>query len=121
MLRTNDDMRTRFGVEKSMIGIMASLHEVRPLELNPQQLQLAVRPGDGRGSTSTTLVPRTDTTIVDRRTRVEYRRSLRISGPFSGPLTSRSPTSTSMSLSRTREASWPSIPPLPGPLEQLKM
>jgi hypothetical protein len=40
MLRTNDDMRTRFGAEKSMIGITTSLHEVRPLGLNRQQLQL---------------------------------------------------------------------------------
>jgi hypothetical protein len=41
MLRANDDMRMRFGVEKSMIGIMASLHEVRPPGLSRQQLQLA--------------------------------------------------------------------------------
>jgi hypothetical protein len=37
------------------------------------------------------------------------------------PLTSKSPTSISTSLSRTREAGWPSIPPLPEPLGQLKM
>jgi hypothetical protein len=117
----NDDMRTRFGAEKSMIGIMASLREVRPPGLSRQQLQLAAQPGDGRGSTSITPLPGTDTTIVDRRTRVEYRRSLHVSGPFSGPLTSRSPTLTSTSLSRTREAGWPSIPPLPKPLGQLKM
>jgi hypothetical protein len=121
LLRANDDMRTRFGAEKSTIGITTSLHEVRPLGLSRQQLQLAAQPGDGRGSTSTTPLPRIDTTIVDRRTRVEYRRSLHVSGPFSGLLTSRSPTSTSTSLSRTREAGWPSIPPLPGPLGQLKM
>jgi hypothetical protein len=30
MLHVNYDMRTRFGTEKSMIGITASLHEVRP-------------------------------------------------------------------------------------------
>jgi hypothetical protein len=121
MLRTNDDMRTRLGAEKSMIGIMASLRGVRPPGLSRQQLQLAAQPGDGRGSTSTTPLHRTDTTIVDRRTRVKYRRSLHVSGPFSGPLTSGSPTSTSTSLSRTREAGWPAIPPLPGPLGQLKM
>jgi hypothetical protein len=121
MLRANDDMRTRFGAEKSMIGITTSLHEVRPPRLNRQQLQLAARPGDGRGSTSTTPLLGTDTTIVDGRTRVEYRRSPRVSGSFSGPLTSRSPTSTSTNLSRTREADWPSIPPLPGSLGQLKM
>jgi hypothetical protein len=85
MLRTNDDMRTRFRAERSMIGITTSLHEVKPPGLNREQLQLAARPGDGRGSTSTTPLPGTDTTIVDRRTRVEYRLSLRVSGPFSGP------------------------------------
>jgi hypothetical protein len=36
MLHANDDMRTRFGTEKSMIGIMASLHEFRPLGLSQQ-------------------------------------------------------------------------------------
>jgi hypothetical protein len=114
MLRANGDMRTRSGAEKSMIGIMASLHEVRPLGLSRQRLQLAAQPRDGRGSTSATPLPGTDTTIVDRRTRVEYLRSLRISGPFSGPQTSKSPMSTSTSLSRTREAGWLSIPLLPG-------
>jgi hypothetical protein len=34
MLHANDDMRTRFGAEKNMIGITASLHEVRPPGLN---------------------------------------------------------------------------------------
>jgi hypothetical protein len=121
MLRANDDMRTRFGVEKSMIGIMASLREVRPLGLSRQQLQLAARPGDGQGSTSTTPLPGTDTTIIDRRILVEYRRLLHVLGPFSGPLTSRSPTSTSMSPSRTQEAGWLSTPLLPGLLGQLKM
>jgi hypothetical protein len=121
MLRANDDMRTRFGVEKSMIGIIASLREVRPPGLSQQQRQLAARPGDIRGSTSTTPLPRTNTTIVDRRIRVEYRRLLHVSGPFSGPLTSRSPRSTSTSPSRTREAGWLSTPLLPGLLGQLKM
>jgi hypothetical protein len=121
MLRTNDDMRTRFGVEKSMIGIMASLDEVRPPGLSRQQLQLAARPGDGRGSTSITPLPGTDTTIVDRRIRVEYRRLLHVLGPFRGPLISRSPTSTSTSPRRTLEAGWLSTPPLPAPLGQLKM
>jgi hypothetical protein len=102
MLHTNGDTRTRFGAEKSMIGITTSLHEVRPPGLSRQQLQLAERLGGGRGNTSATPLPRTDTTIVDRRTRVEYQHSLRVSGPFSAPLTSKSPTSTSTSLSRTR-------------------
>jgi hypothetical protein len=120
MLRANDDTKTRFGAEKSMIGITASLCEVRPPELSRQQLQLAARPRDGRGTTSTAPLPGTDI-IVDRRTHVEYRRSLHVSGPFSGPLTSKSPMSTSTSLSKTREAGWPSIPPLPEPLGQLNM
>jgi hypothetical protein len=121
MLRANSDTRTRFGIEKSMIGITASLHEARPPGLSRQQLQLAERPRDGRGNTSATPLPGTDASILDRRTRVEYQHSLRVLGPFSGPLTSKSPTSTSTSLSRTREAGWLSIPPLPGPLGQLKM
>jgi hypothetical protein len=121
MLRANNDMRTRSGAEKSMIGIMASLHEVRPLGLSRQRLQLAAQPGDSRGNTSATPLPGIDTTIVDRRTCVEYLRSLCVSGPFSGPQTSKSPTSTSTSLSKTREAGWLSIPPLLGPLGQLKM
>jgi hypothetical protein len=41
MLRANDDTRTRFSAEKSMIGITTSLHEVRPPGLSRQQLQLA--------------------------------------------------------------------------------
>jgi hypothetical protein len=36
MLHANNDMRTRFGAEKSMIGITTSLHEVRPPWLNRQ-------------------------------------------------------------------------------------
>jgi hypothetical protein len=71
MLRVNDDMRMRFSVEKSMIRIMASVREVRPPELSRQQLQLAARLRDSRGSTSTTPLPGTATTIVDRRICVE--------------------------------------------------
>jgi hypothetical protein len=121
MLRANDDMRTRFGAEKSMIRIMASLREVRPPELSQRWLQPVARPEDGRGTTSTTPLPRTDIIIVDRRTHVEYRRSLHVSGPFSGPLILKSPMSTSTSLSRTWEAGWLSTPSLPEPLGQLKM
>jgi hypothetical protein len=121
MLCVNDDTKMRSGAERSMIGITTSLHEVRPPGLSRQRLQLAARPRDGRGSTSVTPLLGTDTTIVDKRKNVEYQRSLRVSGPFSGPLTSKSPTSTSTSLSRTREAGWLSIQPLLGPLGQLKM
>jgi hypothetical protein len=41
MLHMNDDTKTRFGAKKSMIGITASLREVRPPELSQQQLQPA--------------------------------------------------------------------------------
>jgi hypothetical protein len=86
MLDANDDTRTRFGAEKSMIGITASLLEARPPEFSRQQLQPAAQPEDGRGTMSTTPLPGTDIIIFDRRTHVEYRRSLHVSGPFSGPL-----------------------------------
>jgi hypothetical protein len=120
-LRVNDDTRTRSGAKKSMIGTTASQREVRPPELSRQRLRQAAQPEDGRGTTSTTLLPGTDITIVDRRTRVEYQRSPHISGPFSGPLTSKSPTSTSTSLSRIWEAGWLSTPPPHELLGQLKM
>jgi hypothetical protein len=85
MLHAKDDTRTRFGAEKSMIGITMSLREVKPPGLSRRQLQLAAQPGGGRGSTSTTPLPGTDIIIVDRRTRVECRHSLHVSGTFSGP------------------------------------
>jgi hypothetical protein len=102
MLRENNDMRMRYGVERSTIGTMAFPHEVRPLELSRQRLQLEALPGDSRDSTSATPLPGTGTTIIDRRIRVEYLRLLHVSGPSGGPQTSRSPTSTNTSLSRTR-------------------
>jgi hypothetical protein len=120
-LRVNYDTRTRFGAEKSMIGTMVSLHGVRPPELSRQRLRPAAQPGDGRGTTTTTPLPGTNIIIADRRTHVEYRRSLHVSGPFNGPLTSKSPTSTNTSLSRIWEAGWPSTPPPPEPLGRLKM
>jgi hypothetical protein len=120
-LHANDDTRTRFGAEKNMIGTTTSLHGVRPPELSRQRLRLVALPGDGRDTTTTTPLPGTDIIIDDRRTRVEYRRSLHASGPFNGPLSSKSPTSTSTSLSRIREVGWPSTPPLPELLGQLKM
>jgi hypothetical protein len=120
-LHANGVMRMRYGSERSTIEIMAFQREVRPLELCRQRLQLEALPGGGRDSTSATPLPGTGITIVDRRTHVGYQRLLRASGPFNGPRTSRSPTSTNTSLSRTREAGWPFIKPLSGPLEQLKM
>jgi hypothetical protein len=119
-LHVNDDMRTRYDAERSTIEIMASLHKVKPLELSRQRLQLVAQLGDGRDSTSATPLPGTDTTVVDKRTHVEYLRSLCVSGPFNGPRTSRSPMSTNMSPNWTRETGWPSIPLQPGPLGQLK-
>jgi hypothetical protein len=80
--RTNDDTRMRSGAEKNMTGITASLRGVRPPELSRQWLRLVARPGDGRGTTTTTPLPGTNIIIGDKRTRVEYRRSLHASGPF---------------------------------------
>jgi hypothetical protein len=119
--RANDDTRTRSGAEKNMTGITASLRGVRPPELSRQRLRLVARPGDDRGTTTTTPLPRIDIIIDDRRIRVEYWHSLHASGPSNGPLTSKSPTSTSTSLSRIREAGWPSTPPPPELLGQPKM
>jgi hypothetical protein len=113
MLRANSDMRTKYSAERSTIGIMAFLHEVMPLELNLQRPQLVAQLGDGRDITSATPLPG----MVE----TSHLRSLHVSGPFNGPQTLRSPTLTNTSPSRTREAGWPSIPLLPGPLGQLKM
>jgi hypothetical protein len=100
MLRANDDMRTRSVAEKSMTGITASRHGVRPPRLSRLRLRLVAPPGDGRGTMTTTPLPGTDIILDDKRTRVEYRHLLHTSGPFSGPLTSRSPTLTNMNPSR---------------------
>jgi hypothetical protein len=120
-LHANDDTRTRSVAEKSMTGITTSRRGVRPPELSQQQLRLVPPPGDGRGTTTTTPLPGTNIIIDDKKTPVEYQRSLHASGPFSGPLTSRSPTSTNMNLSRIWEAGWPSTPPPPEPLGRPKM
>jgi hypothetical protein len=119
--RANDDTRTRSSAEKNMTGTTASLRGVRPPELSQQRLRLVARPEDGRGTTTTTPLLGTGIIIDDRRTHVEYRHSLRALGQFNGPLTSKSPTSTSTSLSRIREAGWPSTPPPPELLGQPKM
>jgi hypothetical protein len=119
--RANADTRTRYSAEKNTIRTTTSLHGVRPPELSRQRLRPTAQPGDGRGITTTTPLLGIDIIIDDRRTCVEFRRSLHASGPFNGPLTSKSPTSTSTSLSRIREASWPSTPPPPEPLGQPKM
>jgi hypothetical protein len=118
--RVNDDTRTRSGAGKNMTRITASLRGVKPPELSRQRLRLVARPRDDRGTMTTTPLPRTDIIIDDRRTSVEYQHSLHASGPFNGPLTSKSPMSTSTSLSRIREAGWSSTPPPPEPLGQPK-
>jgi hypothetical protein len=71
MLRVNDDIRTRSAAGRSTIGIMASQLGVRPPEPSQQRPRLLVLPGDGRGTTITTLLPGTDIIPDDRRTRVE--------------------------------------------------
>jgi hypothetical protein len=119
--RMNDDTRTRSSAEKNMTGITSSLRGVRPPELSRQRLRLVARHGDGRGTTTTTPLPGIDIITDDRRMCVEYRRSLHASGPSNGPLTSKSPTLTSTSLSRIREAGWLSTPPPPELLGQPKM
>jgi hypothetical protein len=110
-LRTNT--RMKFVAEKSTTGITASQREVRLPGPSRPRLQLVAPPGDGRGTTTTTLLPGTGIIINNRRAHAEYWHLLHASGPFNGPLTSRSPTSTSTNLSRIREAGWPSTPPLP--------
>ena len=112
MLRVNDDMRTRSAAGRSTTGIMASQLGARPPELSRQRPQLAVLPGDGRGTTTTTPLPGTDIIPDDKKTRVECLPLLHALGPFNGPLTSRYPMSTNMNLSRIQEAGWPSTPPL---------
>jgi hypothetical protein len=84
--------------------IMASQLEARPPELSRQRPQLAVLPGDGRGTTTTTPLPGTDIIPDDRRTRVECLLLLHALGPSNGPLTSRYPMSINMNLSRIQGA-----------------
>jgi hypothetical protein len=120
-LRANNDTRTRSVAGKSTTGITTSRHRVRPLGPSRPRLRLVAPPGDGRGTTTITPLPGTDIIINDKRARVEYRRLLYASGPFSGPLTSRSPTLTNMNPSRIWEAGWPSTPPLPEPQGQPRM
>jgi hypothetical protein len=69
MPHVNDDTRTRSAAGKSTTGTMASQPGVRPPGLSRQRLRLAVPPGDGRGTTTTTPLPGTDN-IIDARRKV---------------------------------------------------
>ena len=111
-LPTNDDTRMRSVAGKSTTGTTASQRGVRLLGPSWPRLQLVAPPGDVRGTTTTPPLPGKGIITDDKKTALEYRRLLHASGPFNGPLTSRSPTSTNMNLSRIREAGWPSTPPL---------
>jgi hypothetical protein len=84
-----------------MTGTTTSRLEVTPPELSRLQPQLLARSGDSRDDTSPTPLPGTDVMNTDNKTHVESSRLLHVSRPSSGPLTSKSPTSTSTSLSRT--------------------
>jgi hypothetical protein len=117
-LRANDDTRTRSVAGNSTTRITASQHRVRLPGSSQPRLQLVAPPGDGRGTTTTTPLPRKDIITDDKKTVVEYRRLLHASGPFNGPRTSRSPISTNTNLSRIWEAGWLSTPPPPEPLGQ---
>jgi hypothetical protein len=70
-LRVNDGMRTRSAAGRSTTGITTSQLGVRQPEPSQQRLRLAVLPGVGRGTTTTTPLPGTDIIPGDRRTRVE--------------------------------------------------
>jgi hypothetical protein len=105
MLRVNDGMRTRSAAGKSTTGIMASQLGARPPELSRQRPRQAVPLGDGRGTATTTPLPRTDIIHDDRRTRAECLLLLHALGPSNGLLTSRYPMSTNMNLSRIQGAS----------------
>jgi hypothetical protein len=111
-LRVNDGTRTRFAAGRSTTWIMASQLGARPPELSRQRPQLAVLPGDDRGTTTITPLPGTDIIPDDRRTHVECLLLLHALGPSNGLLTSRYPMSINMNLSRIQGAGKPSTPPL---------
>jgi hypothetical protein len=85
-----------------MTGTTVSRLEVAPPELSRLRPQLVARPGDGQHDTPPTPLPGTDIMNADKKTHAGFSRLLRAFGPSSGPLTSKSPTSTSTSLSKTR-------------------
>jgi hypothetical protein len=101
-----------------MTEITVYQRDVVPHELSRHKLRPVARSGDSRDDLLPTPLPETDGVNIDRRIRAESLCLLPISGPSNGLLTLRSPTSTSTSLSRTREAGWLSIRPPPGLLGQ---
>jgi hypothetical protein len=103
-LRASNDTRTRSVAGRSTTGITTSRHGVRPPGPSRSRLRLVAPPGNGRGTTTTTPLPGKDIITDDKKTAVEYQRLLHALGPFYGPLTSRSPTSTNMNLRRIWEA-----------------
>jgi hypothetical protein len=96
-----------------MTRIMASRHEVAAPELSRLQPRLVARSGDGRDDILPTPLPGIGNTNTDKKTRAESLRLLHVSRPSNGLPTSRPPTSTNTSPSRTRVAGWPStrLPP----------
>jgi hypothetical protein len=87
-----------------MTEIMVYRHAAAQPGSSQQQPQPIVYCGDGRGDLILTPLPRIDDMIIDKRIRAGSPRLLLASGPSNGLLISRSPTSTNMSLSRTRGA-----------------
>jgi hypothetical protein len=94
--------------------------EVTPPELSQLRPQLVVQSRDGQDITPPTPLPGTDIMNADRKTHAESLRLLHVFGPSSGPQTSKSPTSISTSLSRTRGAGWLCTRPPLGPSGQQK-
>jgi hypothetical protein len=119
-LHATDSTKVRLGAGRSMTEIMASRLKVEPPELSWLWPRLVARPGDGRDDTLPAPLPETDLMNAGRKTHAGSPRLLRVSGPSSGPPTSKSPTSTSMSPSKIRGAGWPSTRLPPGPLGRRK-
>jgi hypothetical protein len=114
-LHMTDGMKVRLGAGRSMTGTTASRLEVAPTELSRLRPRPVARPEDDRDDTPPAPLSGTDLTNVDRKTHAGSPRLLHVSGPSSGLPTSKSPTSTSTSPSRTWGASWPSTQPPLGP------
>jgi hypothetical protein len=93
---------------------MVFRREVVQHESSWRQLRPIVHSRDGRDDLIPTPLPGTDGVNIGRRIHVEFLRLLLASELSNGLLTSRSPTSTNISLSRTREAGWSSTQPLSG-------